>query len=120
MTKWRQGGGQPAALLISNASKSCHIKNVLFLTDGIFACPRMSLAKQNLKDFRIYFLVYDFIYLTFIGVYISTYKHLRISRIVLYNFKSIIINWPMPRISRSIHCSRTYDVKKKKILHQTS
>jgi len=55
MTKWRQGDGQPVALLIPNASKSGHIKNVLFLTDGIIAGPRMSLAKSNLKDFRIYF-----------------------------------------------------------------
>jgi hypothetical protein len=55
MTEWRQGDGQPTALLISNASKSCRIKNVLLLTDGVIACPGMSLAKPNLKDFRIYF-----------------------------------------------------------------
>jgi len=49
MTKWRQGDGQPAALLITNASKSYRIENVLFLTDGIVACQRMSLAKTQLK-----------------------------------------------------------------------
>jgi len=47
MTKWWQGDGQPAALLIPNASKSCRIKNVLFLMNGIAVCPRMSLAKPN-------------------------------------------------------------------------
>lgn len=54
MTKWRQGDGQPVALLVRNASEPCHIKNVLFLTDRTADWPaEPSFAQPNLKDFRI-------------------------------------------------------------------